>query len=90
MNSPRVLDRNGREIVVGAQVKRSQSRYQRGAVRGEFLGLGGDRSQGGVDWHPLSGEPAICFYPAQRRSLFTRDREIPDLEVLDREERHGC
>lgn len=82
VNSPTVLDREGREIVVGAEVCRVLGGKPL-RTRGRFLGLSGDRSSVGVEWQ-LEGRPnSVRFLPAERHSVIRRTRTCPDLLVID-------
>lgn len=83
---PKVYDKDGRELVVGARVERIFANGLRGRMAGRYTGLC-DHREVAVEWDACGG-PTIGFLRVRRRFPFSRAFTCPDLKLIEQPNPH--
>jgi len=68
---PKVYDKDGRELTVGARVERVLPNGKLGGLPGRYVGLSGGHRDVAVEWDCRSGVN-VGFIATRRRAPFTR------------------
>lgn len=84
---PKVYDKDGRELTVGARVERVFPNGRTGGMTGRFIGLSGGHRDVAIEWDARGG-PTIGFHPVHRRFPFSRAFTCPNLQLIDQPNPH--